>query len=298
MKDSSKIFGLSVALATSYRGSAGSNVPDIDFDKVLSHATWCLESGCDSITLLGTTAEAASISPAERQKLLQCFVEAGIVGNQLVTGIFATDVDTAVFQIHQAMEFGSSRMLIAPPYYFKPVDDDGVYSWYEAVFSRIGAEIPGCLIYNLPSQTGVTVSASLIARLRDRFAESIIGVKDSSGDPASTREFLQHHGDLAILVGDERQLAGAMKNGGQGAICGVANVLPKHMRNVVESAEEDLLVNSLVDEICKYPIIPALKYIKSKMEGDHSWQLVRPPFSPLSETQKISLTEWYQSISS
>jgi 4-hydroxy-tetrahydrodipicolinate synthase len=293
MKSSEK-FGLSVALATCYKSSTGSDIPEIDYDKVLSHAKWCLESGCNSITLLGTTAEAASISPAERHHLLQCFSHEGIIGDQLVCGIFATDIDTAVSQIHQAMEFGSRRMLIAPPYYFKPVDDDGVYAWYEAVLARVGTDLPSCLIYNLPSQTGVTISTSLISRLRDRFAECIAGVKDSSGDAASTREFLQQHGDLAILVGDERQLAGAMKDGGQGAICGIANVLPQQMRDVAESAKDDLLVNDLVDEICRYPIISALKFLKSKMENDDSWQSVRPPLSALSEAQQKKLTDWYQ----
>ena len=51
----------------------------------------------------------------------------------------------------------------------------------------------------------------------------IIGIKDSSAAMDEHQILLDAHGELAILVGDERQLARAVRNGAQGSICGVAN---------------------------------------------------------------------------
>ncbi len=147
--DNSSDFGLSVALATPFNSKL-----DIDFQKALAHATWCLDNGCQSVTLLGSTAEAASVSPSERTQLLELFSTAGIISERLVTGIFATDVMTAAAQIREAVRYGSGHVLVAPPYYFKPVDDDGLLLWFKAVFDELGTDLPPCLIYNIPSQTG------------------------------------------------------------------------------------------------------------------------------------------------
>lgn len=286
--DISTIFGLSVALATPF-----GNERQIDLDKASAHAHWCLSNGCSSVTLLGTTAEAASISPSERTLLLNSFVDSGITGNQLITGIFATDEETAIRQMHEASNLGAGRLLVAPPYYFKPVSEDGVFLWYESVFASFGSELPACLLYNLPSQTGVTISPTLVSRLRDRFAEKIIGVKDSSGDPNSTNAFLELHKDIAILVGDERQLASAVALGGQGAICGMANILPGNMLRIIKSASIDTRVNILVDEICQHPIIPALKSLMAVEFEDPDWAFVRPPFVTLKDSDQQDLKRLY-----
>lgn len=283
-----KKFGLSVALATALQPDSS-----IDYDKCVAHAFSSLSKGCDSVTLLGTTGEAASVSPAERRQLLSCFATAGISKQQLITGVFATDVTSAAERIREALEYNCKRFLIAPPYYFKPVCDKGVFNWFSSVINELDGELVDLILYNLPSQTGVSISPALVSRLREHFADHIVGVKDSSGDAASTHAYLESHQDLSILVGDERQLAGAVAKGADGAICGIANVLPKRMRRIIDSASEDSIVNSLVNEICKHPIIPAIKYIKSRIDEDQDWTTVRAPFATLSSTQVASLDKWF-----
>jgi 4-hydroxy-tetrahydrodipicolinate synthase len=72
----------------------------------------------------------------------------------------------------------------------------------------------------------VALSPELIARLRKAWPGVITGIKDSSGDWATAERYLASHGDLSVLVGDERLLPRAMARGAEGSICGVANITP------------------------------------------------------------------------
>lgn len=287
--NSKSIFGLSVALATAFdpQGNA-------DIQKTLAQAQYCLANGCNGITLLGTTGEATSVTAAERTQLLKACSQAGITGDQLTVGIFATDYDLAVSQIREAVAHGAGSILFAPPFYFNPVSDDGVISWYGVVFDRLGADLPACLLYNLPSQTDVVISPGIVSRLREKYGDKIAGVKDSSGSADSTAAYLKQHSDIAILVGDERQLAVAVANGGQGAICGVANLYPEKMKNLIDTATEDLFINALVDELSRYPIIPALKFYMELQRGDKNWGRMRAPLTRLSADQQLSLRAWFE----
>ena len=60
-----------------------------------------------------------------------------------------------------------------------------------------------------------------MGRLKTAFPQQVTGVKDSSGDWSNAEALLKHHGDLHILIGDERLLARAMTLGASGAISGM-----------------------------------------------------------------------------
>ena len=54
-------------------------------------------------------------------------------------------------------------MLLAPPFYFKGVSDEGLYRWHAEVFEAAGPDCRDVILYNIPSLTGVT-----IGRVADR----------------------------------------------------------------------------------------------------------------------------------
>ena len=94
-------------------------------------------------------------------------------------------------------------------------------------------------LYHIPSMTGVPLSVDLVGRLKTAFPGVVVGVKDSSGDWANTEKLLAAHRDLQILVGDERQLARAVRQGGAGTICGLANLLPGIVRKAAHEGIDD-----------------------------------------------------------
>jgi 4-hydroxy-tetrahydrodipicolinate synthase len=117
----------------------------------------------------------------------------------------------------------------------------------------------------------------------------IVGVKDSAGDWQQTERFLEAHSDLSILVGDERHLARAMTLGGAGTICGVANLVPDAIGQMVHAGRDDERVRGLVEAIVTLPIMAAIKTLIAHRTDDPEWMRMRPPLGPLDRAQTTAL---------
>lgn len=272
MQKSNARFGLSVALATPFLPSG-----EIADAQLLAHAQACLAGGCDSVTLFGTTGEGPSLGWDERVRLLGQCKAAGIAGDRLVSGISATAVQDAVAQMKAAQAVGCTRILLPPPYYFKQPKDDGIAAWYREVLGQFDQGAISVILYNIPALTEVALSVDLIGRLRDTLGDAVVGVKDSTGNWEYTESLLGAHKDISILVGEERHLAAAVRQGGAGAICGMANLDPAAVRRMAWEGVEDPYINQLVDLLETYPLIPAIKLAIAHQSGDHTWSNVRSP---------------------
>jgi 4-hydroxy-tetrahydrodipicolinate synthase len=272
-------FGLSCALSTPFlEGGA------IDSNRLIAHARRVMAEGADSVTLFGTTGEGFAIGPAERAPVYAAFKQAGFDFRRHVgAAVMATTVEEAAVQAKQALDLDCRHVLLAPPFYIKGVSDDGLFHWHSQFFTALGAQCRDMIVYNLPSQTAVTISPELVTRLRAAHPGVIIGVKDSSGNWPYTERMLKEHGDIAILIGDERHLARAVRSGGQGSICGLANTEAGRLRKMVHEGMDDPVISALVDAVVSFPVLQTVKALVAEKTGDPSWNRVRAPISPLSD---------------
>ena len=284
-------FGLSAALTTPFKTDG-----TVDVDVMIDHARRCLANGCNSITLFGTTGEGCSIGSRERQDILKRFLDAGIASSSIVTGVLVDSIEDAADQALQGLQAGVRNILLAPPSYFKNVSDDGLFTWFSAVFEKLGPAARDILVYNIPSVTMVTLSVELVGRLRHAFAGIVTGVKDSSGNWAQTEQLLKDHADLIILIGDERDLAKGVRLGGQGAISGVANILPQEVRAMAVDGRDDKRVEDLVVELLKFPVTPAVKVLLSHTTGEVLWRDVRAPLVALSAEDRSRIEGAFEAL--
>ena len=285
------IFGLSAALVTPFRADGA-----VDLPRMLRHARHVLAEGCDSITLFGTTGEGFSIGMRERAAMIGAVLGDGLDPARLYVGVSATTVADAVEQSRLALDFGARGLLLAPPFYFKGPGEDGLFAWFSQAIDGIGADARGIILYHIPGQTAVPLSVDLVGRLKRAFPGVIAGVKDSSGDKATAEAFLAAHGELAILVGDERQLAAAMRNGAQGSICGLANIAPGLLRDVIHGAADNPLIVPLVDLVVSYPVLPAIKALVAHIHGDEEYARMRAPLVDLPASDRAALIGAYEAI--
>ncbi len=283
-------FGLSVALATPFRADGS-----LDGERLTEHALWCLDQGCQSVTAFGTTGEGPSLSLAERTSVLDDLAGVGVTGQRLVVAVITNAVGDAIEQTRQAYARGAQNVLLAPPFYFKPVTEDGILDWYRAVAGGLGAEARGILLYNIPSLTGTCLTVDLISRLRSALGPAIAGVKDSSCDWSYTEPLLRAHGDLAILVGEERSLAAAVRLGGAGSICGLANIFPLAVAGLLEG-RDDPFVDGLARMIDGHPVVPAIKTLLASETGNEAWDHVRAPLEPLPPDEGQALVKGLQAL--
>ena len=285
-------FGLSCALALPLNDDLS-----IDYGCLAAHARSCLDAGCSSVTVFGTTGEGASVSLTERGQVLGALLTIGIdPARQIVGGIAAASIGDAVEQIRILNDTGCGGILLAPPFYFKGVRDEGLFDWFARVLEKIAHRPVGVILYHIPSVTQVPLSIEVIDRLKTRFPKVVIGVKDSGGDWSFTEKLLRVHSDLAILIGDERHLAAAVRLGGKGSISGLANICPAVLLRLIEHGEEDRRINDLVEAVLKYPVIPAVKALLSYRKQESRWLNVRPPLARLSPDEVTDLVTAYAEL--
>ncbi|TIS53268.1 dihydrodipicolinate synthase family protein [Mesorhizobium sp.] len=284
-------FGLSVALATPFDTSGQIAIP-----AMVAQARACLGAGCNSATLFGTTGEGASVGTEERRGVIEAMLVAGIPAHQLVAGVLVDAAEDAAEQARYALQRGARNILLAPPSYFKNVGEDGLFGWFSAVFAALGPLARGILLYNIPSVTMVPLPLGLIGRLRAAFPGVVAGVKDSGGDWSYSEALLSAHGDLVILIGDERHLARSVRQGGQGAISGMANFVTGEIRAMAVDGRDDARVESFVLELLKYPVTPAVKVMVARKTGDERWLTVRPPLEPIAAQERQQLAAAYDRL--
>ncbi len=265
----------------------------------VEHINWLLDQGCHGIALFGTTGEATSFSVGERQAMLEGLLAADIDPKRLMVGSGCAAVTDSIALTAHACANGCTDVLVLPPFYYKGVSDDGLFAAYAEVIERVGDERLGVFLYNFPKQTALPISLALTERLLSAYPKTIRGIKDSSGDAASTRAYLENFPELAIFPGNELLMSEMMALGGAGTITATANVNAAAIRRAYDAARagdpEAGALQAAIGEtrrlIQGFPMIPALKEIVAGLRGDPGWLRLRPPMVALSEAQKAALHE-------
>src|SRR6201987_2516199 len=285
-------FGLSCALALPVNPDSS-----IDFSRLSQHARNVLAAGCSTVTVFGTTGEGASVSLSEREQILHAFLAAGIpLSEQVLGGGAASAVGDAVEQARLLIDRNCRGVLLGPPFYFKHVNDEGLYSWFAQVFEKLGTRARDVILYHIPSVTEVPLSVELIGRLKTAFPHVVVGVKDSGGDWAYTERLLREHSDLTILIGDERHLAAGVRLGAKGAISGLANVCPDEILSFVQDGKDKSRFIDLVSAVLKCPVTPAVKALSARKKNEDGWLNVRPPLTRVSNQQVNELASAWDGI--
>lgn len=279
-------FGISTALLTPFEKDGS-----IDLKMLSDHANQVLVDGANGVTLFGTTGEGASIGFEERSDAIAVIVDNGISAEQLTVGLCGSAVVDVANQVHQGVSFGVTNFLLLPPFYFKGVDDDGLFAWHAELF-RATSSNSKFILYHIPQVSHVPLSNELVRRLKSAFPDRVLALKNSADQWNDTRMLLET-GEIPVLVGDERLLHKAAALGGAGSICGMANLYPQRLQEVFDSQVEDAALSSEIDLIVSMPVIPALKHILAETTGKANWTNIRAPLMPLNGQEQLALATVY-----
>jgi 4-hydroxy-tetrahydrodipicolinate synthase len=150
-----------------------------------------VETGVDSIGLLGSTGTYAYLTREQRRRAIDAaLVEA--TSTPILVGIGALRTDEAVRLAQDAKAAGAAAGLLAPVSY-TPLLDDEVFEHFRAVAEASG--LPLC-IYDNPGTTHFTFSPALVGRLSR--LEGVVALK-TGAKPAAEVE-----SQLAALNGEVR----------------------------------------------------------------------------------------------
>ena len=266
-----------------------------DTQRFVSFCQWLLAQSADGLAIFGTTSEANSMSPEERMELLEALVEASVPPEKLMPGTGACALTDSVKLIKHAVNRGCGGVLMLPPFYYKGVSDEGLFSFFSEVIQRVGSARLRMYLYHIPPVAQIPFSLDLIGRLIKAYPETVVGIKDSSGDWSNTEAILKRFPGFGTFAGSEVFLLDTLKGGGVGCITATGNVNVAGIRNVYLNWREpraDKLqadITRIRKAIQAYPMVPALKQMVAYFHQDTAWQQVRPPFERLPDQQAEKL---------
>lgn len=266
-----------------------------DLPRWIDHAHWLLANGCHGLAPFGTTSEATSFSMDERMSMLESLVQAGLPAQQMIVGVGCNAVPDSARLTAHAVHLGAGGVLMLPPFYYKDVTDEGLFRSVAEVIERVADDRLRVYLYHIPPIAQVGYSVDLIERLISMYPQTVIGLKDSSGNEETLDGILTRFFGFGTFAGTERLLLRTLRGGGSGTITAMANIIPGAIRALYDNwkrPEADAMqaeLNALRSALSGYAVIPALKRIVADLRQDPEWVHVRPPLVALSHEQTATL---------
>ncbi|RQP14839.1 MAG: 4-hydroxy-tetrahydrodipicolinate synthase [Chryseobacterium sp.] len=221
-----RLSGVGVALVTPFNEDLS-----IDFDSLTKLVEYNIENGTSYLVVLGTTAEAATLTDAERQQVIDHIVTVNNGRLPLVLGIGGNNTMAVKQQIESADLSNFDAVLSASPYYNKP-NQEGLYQHYKAL-AATGKNI---IIYNVPSRTGQNVEAATTLRLAKEFP-NLMMIKEAAPNILQYFDILRKKPEGFHLVsGDDEFTLPVTLAGGSGVISVIGQAYPKEFSGMVQLA--------------------------------------------------------------
>ena len=262
----------------------------------LSHCAWVLQNGCDGINILGSTGEACSFDLNDRKKIMESAVQT-LDKKKLMVGTGTPSLSETIKLTEIADDLGYKVALVLPPFYYKPVTDDGIFTWYQTLHKMLGNRKIKVYFYNFPQMTGITIPIDVILKLHKKWPNRFSGIKDSSGDLNYCR-ILSKYENLKVFPSSEISISEASKSNFSGCISATVNqtlfLSSQAWSNKTQNIDSLISqMKEMRDIISKEALIPSIKFLVSKKTKNKMWQNLIPPFIPLGEKRQLELTSLY-----
>ena len=192
----------------------------VDYSALRRCVDWQISNGVPGLIPLGSTGEFLSVSEDERREIVKTVVEQADGRAVVLAGTADEWTEKSVRYSKEAQDLGADGVMIIPPYYASPTDDELV-EHYRQVSDAISIPI---MIYNNPNTANVDLSPELLARLSE--LDHVDYVKESSGDVSRVREIHRlSEGRMTVFAGYHAFDSFLLGAKGYVSVCG--NIVPK-----------------------------------------------------------------------
>lgn len=262
----------------------------VDFVALKKLINYQIENQIDAILILGTTGEAATISPTERKNIIKFCVEYINKRCLLFVGTGSNSTSQAVKLTRQAKKLGADGAVVVTPYYNK-CTQAGLMEHYKAINK---CKLP-FIAYNVPSRTGVNIEPKTLTQLES--LSYMIGLKEASGDVNQILEVLAYH-KKPVYSGNDKLNHLFLSHGGDGCISVASNVVPNLVVSAWQNKNNSLNLHNALFELntllfCEVNPIP-VKFALSKLNLCEN--VLRKPLTHLTKTNQIKLEKCLKQI--
>lgn len=269
------------------------NKGNIDFQKTSQLIEYLIDNGSDSLVVAGTTGESPTLSTEEKVALFRHVVKTVNGRIPVIAGTGSNNTYASIELTKKAEASGVDAIMIVAPYYNKP-NQEGIFQHFKAIAESTTLPV---MVYNIPGRSVINIHPETIIRLAD--ISNIVAVKEASGDlDAMTHIIANTPDDFELYSGDDGITIPVLSIGGQGIISVASHIIGNEMQEMIQA-----FLNGSNKEAAKLhqqllPIMKGLFTAPSPVPVKTALQLkgldvgsVRLPLVPLSESERISLTE-------
>jgi 4-hydroxy-tetrahydrodipicolinate synthase len=204
----------------------------IDYPAWRRFLDWQLANGVPGIIILGTTGEFLTISDDERAEFVEATVKHIACRIPVLVGTMNAYTPNAVRYSKEAEDLGADGLMIIPPYYYTPTDDE-IFNYYKAICEAVSIPI---MLYNNPFTSNVDMSAKLVGRLTRSF-EQIRYIKEASQRIERIHAIIvESDGLMNVWAG--QQVLESYKMGAVGYVNPYGNYIPRASVKFVDWAEQ------------------------------------------------------------
>lgn len=220
--------GVGVALVTPFNEDL-----TVDFAALTSLIEYNIENGTNYLVVLGTTAEAATLSKEEKKEVIKHVIKVNSKRLPLVLGIGGNNTLEVKKQIEETDLSDFDAVLSVSPYYNKP-NQEGLYQHYKAL-AETGKQI---IIYNVPGRTGQNIEANTTLRLANDFP-NLFMIKEACPNINQYFDILRKKPEgFSLVSGDDEYALPVTLAGGDGVISVIGQGYPKEFSTMLQLAFE------------------------------------------------------------
>ncbi|HIT49834.1 MAG TPA: 4-hydroxy-tetrahydrodipicolinate synthase [Candidatus Pelethenecus faecipullorum] len=211
---------------------------EVDYPALERLLYYHLENQTDGIVVLGTTAEAESLSDEEKKQIVD-FVCRHVGGKiKIMVGILSnvTEKVIAMSRLFEGMEIDS--YLVITPYYNKS-NTKGLLRHFTQIADACDHPI---VVYHVPKRTGLVMDEETVRFLS--YHPNIIGIKEASGNLAFQAQVAAFCNENFVLYGgDDLTMLASMALGAKGIISVIGNAFPKELKLIVDSFSKNIEIS-------------------------------------------------------
>ena len=228
--------GAGVALITPFTQSG-----EVDYPSLRRLLEFVTKEGTDYLVVQGTTSEVPTLTKDEKRNILDFILEFNQRKLPVVLGLAGYDTAALISTIKKTNFDGVDAILSVTPYYNRP-NQAGLYAHYMAVADASPVPV---ILYNVPSRTGVNLTAETTLKLAHDH-ENIIAVKEASGNLPQIMEIIKGKPEgFSVISGDDLMTLPVMSLGAIGVISVAGNACPGFMALLVkECLREDFVAGA------------------------------------------------------
>lgn len=224
----------------------------VNLEALKAFTDWQIREGVHGLIPLGSTGEFLSLSEQEWDAVARTVIETAAGRVPVLIGTGAEDTRESVRLSKKAEAMGADGVMIIPPFYSTPTDDELV-EHYRSVAAAISIPI---MVYNNPATSNVDMKPELLARIAQ--IKGCDYVKESTLEVTRIRDIVRLAGEnmtpFGGILGFESFVMGA-----KGWVAVASNVAPGPMARIFELAADEKKYDEARELYLKWqPLISAV----------------------------------------